>query len=182
MSKLSRRDFLKGLAASGTVVGAQMTGSLLSRLPTALAQDMVEVTYATPGGVVEDAAWEPVWEAFNEENDAIQANYLAVGGGYGPQYLQLLQAQLAAGTGPDVFFVMDGFTVGFAARGVLVPIDSYVDANPDVDLEDNYPGHIAALRWQDQLWGLPRDGAPYATWFNADIYDEAGIDYPHGLT
>ena len=52
--------------------------------------------------------------------------------------MQLLQAQLAAGTGPDVFFVMDGFTVGFAARGILVPIDSYVDANPDVDLEDNY--------------------------------------------
>ena len=25
-------------------------------------------------------------------------------------------------------------------------------------------------------------GAPYATWFNADIYDEAGIDHPHGLT
>ncbi len=182
MSKLSRRDFLKGLAASGTVLGAQMAGGLASRIPVAAAQDVMEVTYATPGSVVEDAAWEPVWEAFNEENDSIQANYLAVGGGYGPQYLQLLQAQLAAGTGPDVFFVMDGFMVGFAARGVLVPIDSYIDANPDVDLEDNYAGHIEAHRWQDQLWGLPRDGAPYATWFNADIYDEAGLDYPHALT
>ena len=120
MANLSRRDFLKGLAASGTVVGAQMTGGLLTRMPTAIAQDMVEVTYATPGGVVEDAAWEPVWEAFNEDHDDIQANYLAVGGGYGPQYLQLSAgAGLAAGTGPDVFFVMDGFTIGFAARGVL---------------------------------------------------------------
>ena len=182
MAKLSRRDFLKGLAASGTVVGAQMTGGLLTHMPTAIAQDVVQVTYATPGGVAEDAAWEPVWEAFNEENDDIQANYLAVGGGYGPQYLQLLQARIAAGTGPDVFFVMDGFMIGFAARGILIPIDSYVDANPDVDLEDNYPGHIEAHRWQDQLWGLPRDGAPYATFFNADIYDEAGIPYPEGLT
>ena len=182
MANLSRRDFLKGLAASGTVLGAQMTGGMLTRLPTAAAQDMVEVTYATPGGVAEDAAWEPVWEAFNEDHDDIQANYLAVGGGYGTQYLQLLQAQLAAGTGPDVFFVMDGFMIGFAARGVLVPIDSYVESQPDVDLEDNYAGHIEAQRWQDQLWGLPRDGAPYATWYNADIYDEAGLPYPEGLT
>ena len=68
MARLSRRDFLKGLAASGTVVGAQMTGGLLTRMPTAIAQDMVEVTYATPGGVAEDAAWEPVWEAFNEDH------------------------------------------------------------------------------------------------------------------
>ena len=52
MANLSRRDFLKGLAASGTVVGAQMTGGFLTRMPTAIAQDMVEVTYATPGGVV----------------------------------------------------------------------------------------------------------------------------------
>ena len=51
MAKLSRRDFLKGLAASGTVVGAQMTGGLLTRMPTAIAQDMVEVTYATPAAV-----------------------------------------------------------------------------------------------------------------------------------
>ncbi|MCY3834249.1 MAG: sugar ABC transporter substrate-binding protein [Chloroflexi bacterium] len=182
MSNLSRRDFLKGLAASGAALGAQAAGGLLPFMPTAAAQDVAQVTYATPGGVVEDAAWEPVWEAFNEENDDIQANYLAVGGGYGPQYLQLLQARLAAGTGPDVFFVMDGFMVGFAARGVLVPIDSFIEASPDVDLEDNYAGHIEAHRWQDQLWGLPRDGAPYATWFNADIYDEAGIDYPQALS
>ena len=70
--------------------------------------------------------------------------------------------------------------VGFAARGVLLPIDSFVDANPDVDLDDNYETHIEAHRWQDQLWGLPRDGAPFATWFNADVYDEASIGYPTG--
>ena len=182
MAKISRRDFLKGLAASGAVVvGVEFADVLFGKgISASLAQDMVEVTYATPGSVDEDAAWEPVWEAFNAEHEDIQANYLAVGGGYGAQYLQLLQAQIAAGTGPDVFFVMDGFMVGFAARGVLLPIDSYVEANPDIDLEDNYETHLEAHRWDGQLWGLPRDGAPYATWFNADLYDEAGIDYPTG--
>ena len=142
-----------------------------------------QVTYATPGGVVEDAAWEPVWEAFNEENDDIQANYLAVGGGYGPQYLQLLQARLAAGTGPDVFFVMDGFTVGFArarrARSDRQLCGSKPGCRPGRQLRRSYRGAPLA---RSALGILPRDGAPYATWFNADIYDEAGLPYPEGLS
>ena len=32
----------------------------------------------------------------------------------------------------------------------------------------------------DALWGLPRDVSAFAIYYNADLFDEAGLDYPGG--
>jgi multiple sugar transport system substrate-binding protein len=118
-----------------------------------------------------------VWEAFNAEHDDIQAEYVAVGGGYGPQYLEALQTRIAANDAPDIFFVMDGYIAGFADRNVITPIDGYIESE-GVDLSDFFDPHMSAFQFAGQLWGLPRDGAPFAMFYNAALFDEAGIAYP----
>lgn len=137
------------------------------------------VSYGTPGSVIEDEAWAPVFQAFNESHPDIEARYMPLGGGYGPEYLQNLQTRIAADNAPDVFFILDGYVAGFAERNVIDPLDEYVQ-NAQIDLDSYYAAHIDGLRYNDLLWGLPRDGAPTATFYNADVFDEAGVDYPDG--
>jgi multiple sugar transport system substrate-binding protein len=157
--------------------GAAVAGSALTTLSRSGASAKTVVSYGTPGGAVEDAAWEPVFKAFNDSHPDIEARYEALGGNYGPDYLQNLQTRIAAGTAPDVFFVLDGYVAGFAERGVIDPIDDLV-TSAGIDLSSYYDAHIEGLRYNDQLWGLPRDGAPVAMFYNVDAFDAAGVSYP----
>jgi multiple sugar transport system substrate-binding protein len=178
--EVNRRQFLKlVVTSSAALAGVKAVAALPNaQRRSLLLQDNVEVSYGTPGGAVEDAAWEPVWAAFQEANPGMTVRYMPLGGNYGPDYVQALQALLAGGRAPDVFFVLDGFLASYASRGVLTPIDSYVEANPDIDLEDFFTAHLNSFRYEDQLWGLPRDGAPFAMFYNAQIYDDAGVERP----
>jgi multiple sugar transport system substrate-binding protein len=168
--RIARRSLLQ-------LSGAAVVGTALTALPNAGASAKTVVTYGTPGSTVEDAAWEPVFKAFNDSHPDIEARYMALGGNYGPDYLQNLQTRIAAGNAPDVFFILDGYVAGFAERGVIDPIDELV-ANAGIDLASYYNAHINGLKYDDQLWGLPRDGAPVAMFYNADAFDEAGVAYP----
>lgn len=180
VNKVSRRDFLRmsGAVGAGALLAAcQPIAAPSGDQGAAPGAEVITVAYGTPGGAVEDAAWEPVWEAFNAAHDDMQAEYVAVGGGYSPQYLEALQTRIAANDAPDVFFVIDGYVAGFADRNVIVPIDGYVEG-AGVDLSDFYDPHMSAFQFGGQLWGLPRDGAPFAMFYNGAIFDEAGVAYP----
>lgn len=167
--RIGRRTLLQ-------LTGAAAVGTAITVAPRATSAKTV-VSYGTPGSQVEDAAWEPVFKAFNEANPDIEARYEPLGGNYGPEYLQNLQTRIAAGNAPDVFFILDGHVAGFAERGVIDPLDDLV-ANAGIDLESYFTAHVDGLRYNDQLWGLPRDGAPVAMFYNADLFDEAGVAYP----
>jgi len=168
--RLPRRTLLQ-------LSGAAVAGAAVTGLASSGASAKTVVSYGTPGSVVEDAAWEPVFKAFNDSHPDIEARYEALGGNYGPDYLQNLQTRIAAGTAPDVFFILDGYVAGFAERGVIDPIDDLV-ASAGLDLGNYYNAHIEGLRYKDQLWGLPRDGAPVAMFYNVDAFEEAGVALP----
>lgn len=168
--QLNRRDIMR--LGGGATLGLSLAGTALRPGRT---QD-VTVSYGTPGGVVEDEAWTPVFDAFNAQSD-IEARYEPLGGNYGPEYLQNLQTRIAGGNAPDVFYIPEEQLAAFADRNVIVPIDQLVQ-NAGIVLEEFFPAHIERLRYKDQLWGLPRDGAPTAMFYNADAFDEAGIGYP----
>lgn len=169
--QLGRRDLVRigGAATAGLALAG-------ANLRLGRAQDAT-ITYGTPGGVVEDEAWSPVFDAFNESQDAIEARYEPLGGNYGPEYLQNLQTRIAGDNAPDLFFLPEEQIAAFADRNVILPIDAFVQSS-GVVLDEFFPAHIERLRYKDQLWGLPRDGAPTAMYYNADAFDEAGIAYP----
>lgn len=168
--RIGRRDLIK-LGGGAAAAGALFSGiSIHTRAKTV-------VSYGTPGSDVEDAAWKPVWEAFEKANPDMQVRYMPLGGNYGPEYLQNLQARIAANNAPDVFWIPVEQLAGWATRHVIDPIDDYVTKN-NVDLKIFFPAHIAGLTYDKKLWGLPRDGAPTALYYNADMFDAAGVKYP----
>jgi multiple sugar transport system substrate-binding protein len=90
-------------------------------------------------------------------------------------YFTRLDAQLAAGAGPDVFFITN--VPNYAARNQLEPLDQWIaDSGFPIDQYNQEALVIHSLN--DQLYSIPRDNDTNALYYNVAAFDEAGLDYP----
>lgn len=84
-----------------------------------------------------------------------------------------LETQASGAVMPDIFFMNGPNFIKFASNGILEPLDDL-----DLDLSD-YPDSLVDLyTYEDKLYGLPKDWDLTALWYNKEIFDEAGVDYP----
>lgn len=90
-------------------------------------------------------------------------------------YFTRLDAQLAAGAGPDVFFITN--VPSYAARGALEPLDSYVEET-GFPIEEYNQEALRSHSLDGQLYSFPRDNATIVLYYNIDAFDEAGVEYP----
>ena len=87
-------------------------------------------------------------------------------------YNAVLTNNLSAGTAGDVFYLPGEVAPGFIATGKVQPLNDLVDTEPFIDsLLDVYT--------QDgQVYGIPKDFNTLAVFYNADLFDEAEVEYP----
>ncbi len=90
-------------------------------------------------------------------------------------YFQKAEEWWKGGSPPDVMF-MDYIPV-YAAKGYLEPLDGYVQRD-SFDIGDFYPGLLTTYRWDNNLWGLPRDNDTKVIFYNKTLFDNAGVPYP----
>ncbi len=177
---ITRRSFLQvaglgmaagTLAACAPVVPASTGG--------ATATEPVTVTFMVPGSTNEDADFAPVFDEFNARYPDIDGQYTPAGTGYGAAYNDKLLTMLSGGTAPDVFKTLFGYFGSLAEKNVYVPLDDYVASNPEeTAFDDFFDAHVNACIIKGQILALPNDGAPEGIWYNADLYDAAGLEYP----
>lgn len=89
-------------------------------------------------------------------------------------YTTKLQTDIAAGTGPDIFFLDSLPFPNFAAGGALLPIDDFM-AQDGVKAEDFYPALIAPFQFGGKNYGLPKDWSALGTVYDTDALTAAGI-------
>lgn len=88
-----------------------------------------------------------------------------------------INTQLAAGELPDVFRAQ-GLTVQqWIRQGAFLQLDSLL-AESELTSDQFFPGPLAQFVWNDSIWGLPDTAAPEVVFYNKDMFDEAGLDYP----
>lgn len=97
---------------------------------------------------------------------------------WGP-YWDKLTTQFATGTAPDIVSLHHLHFVNYADNGLLLDISPLIDASPEIDFGDFYPAAIDGLSLDGRIYGLPYGIAPYLLYYNRDIFDAAGVDYPH---
>lgn len=86
-------------------------------------------------------------------------------------YFTKLQTDLSAGTQADVFDVDAGSYAGYAADGVLAPLDG-IDASA-------YRGSVLdTYKTDGTQYGLPTSFSNVVLFYNRDLFDKAGIAYP----
>lgn len=83
----------------------------------------------------------------------------------------------AAGADPDVIWVKDmGTLLQMADKKQLLAIDDYI-AKDNLDL-GIYKGAADQLRYNDAYYALPYRSDWYVLYYNKDLFDAAGVEYP----
>ncbi len=141
-------------------------------LSVSLAQ--TDITFMAWGSPEELAVWQTIADEFSETHPDITVN---VDVSDWDAYFNKLQTLFAGGTPPDVFAMDAPLYPDWQSRGVLKNLQPYLVTEPDV-LDGFYPVTLRAYETEDGYYGLPRDFQTIVLYYNKDMFDAAGVDYP----
>ena len=113
-------------------------------------------------------------EAFNEEFPNITVELQLTPWN---DYWTKLQTAVAGGEAFDVFWLNSANCPVYASAGALLPLQGLFE---DGSLDPaNYPESVLTLyNWQGIQYATPREYDTIGLFYNKDIFDEAGEDYP----
>ena len=118
--------------------------------------------------------WEEQFDLFESKYPDFEVKAMFMDG---DQLKAKLEAALAAGTEPDMFFTIPGARPEVYARaGLLLPLDDILDT------EAFSPGAIKACTYKGKVSLMPLTVNPCVIWFNREIYDGLGVSLPHQPT
>jgi multiple sugar transport system substrate-binding protein len=129
-------------------------------------------------------------DVYTEASEAIDAAWDGValvyepGGSESASYQDVLVTEVEAGTAPDVFWIPGTDVARFAEAGLILNLANMAAMSDDFSADDFYAGPMGFLTTPlegmegEALWGIPRDVSAFAIYYNADLFDEAGLDYP----
>lgn len=154
-------------------------------VPFVTAQDEVELRWRTrPDNQAEIDVYTELSNDIQAKMEGVKLTY-EPGGSETSSYQDVLLTELAAGTAPDVFWIPGADLANFAKRGVIMNLNDLASADANFDPAAFYSQQMNELTYNPEsdsnegaLWGLPRDASGMVLYFNKNLFDEAGIDYP----
>lgn len=109
-------------------------------------------------------------DKFNASQDKIEVSLEA----YGNDFDKKLTASMGAGDAPDVMYMWDYPTYGDA----LEPLDERIEAE-GAEFKDNFYEALWPYNSKDNVtYGVPVSVVTSCLYYNKDIFDEAGVEYP----
>jgi multiple sugar transport system substrate-binding protein len=118
---------------------------------------------------------ESIIAAFNESQDEVfvtgvqQSSY--------QETERQLQAAVAANKVPAAAIVRVYVLNAFAGRGIIAPLDSYINEDPGFDKEDFVPSFFSyCYNDRNEIIALPAYGTTQVMYYRPDAFREAGID------
>jgi multiple sugar transport system substrate-binding protein len=181
-SRPVRRRLVAGAVGAG-VLGVGALGAACAPSDVTGGPGKGEPGEALPaGGVTLDVAWEntanlmgqfvtgPAKSRFEERHPGVRLNVLSQAGN-----LEKLTTLFAAGTPPDVVFLMLAHLAALAERGVPRPLDDLIARDRGFDPRDFQRNMWEASRYAGKTWGIPREGGPTVLYFNRELFQAAGV-------
>jgi len=149
---------------------------------TAAAGDATTIRWRTrPSDAAEQAVYQ---ELANSASQALAGQGITVQYDPSPNdgtYFTKLKTELASGNAPDVFWIGAVELADFVNTGKILDIKPLIDADPNFKLEEFYPQTIEQLTRDGKVYGLPRDVSTMVTYYNEDLFREAGLKTPKEL-
>lgn len=88
-----------------------------------------------------------------------------------------LETQAQGEVMPDIFFMNAPNFLKFASNDVLAPLDDVI-SEKKINMDD-FPDALKDMYKLDgKQYGIPKDWDLGALWYNKEIFDEAGVEYP----
>lgn len=167
---MTKKVFRRVLTTALTVA---MTGSMLAAPAVVSADDTTTLKIASWDATTSAYTY-PLIEAFEAANPDIKVELIDIASA---DYTQKLTVMLNGGNDLDVVWIKDGDTTpSIAARGQLEDLTPYIEQD-GVDLAA-YNGVAETLNMDGKQVALPISTGYYVLYYNKDIFDAAGVEYP----
>lgn len=114
----------------------------------------------------------PVLEEFRKDNPDFKLKELNVPG---DSYNNKIQQMVTGGNAPDVMLLQEADYMRYAKAGVIDKLDP---SEFGVDESDFQPAITELTESLDGTYGFPQGLATEIMYYNKDIFDAAGVDYP----
>ncbi len=130
----------------------------------------VSLTYAM-WDTTQEPIFREMFDEFEKQNPGVtvETQVLAF-----QDYWTKRQTEAANGTLPDVFWSNPQNFPIYASEGVLAPVTDGDDVSA-ADIPDTMKG---LYTWDGELYSFPNNRDAIAIWYNKDLFDAAGVDYP----
>jgi multiple sugar transport system substrate-binding protein len=92
-------------------------------------------------------------------------------------YWAKLPTELAGGNPPDILYMQVLRAGSFLETG-FEPIDSFLAADPNVNIDDFYKGVLDGLSSNGKRYCLPYDFGPYVMFYNVDLFNKHNVPLP----
>ncbi|PKR78170.1 sugar ABC transporter substrate-binding protein [Halalkalibacillus sediminis] len=112
---------------------------------------------------------------FEEQNSDITVNVELAA--Y-DDYFTKLQTQIAGDNAPDVFELNYENFVQYASRGSLADLSSFIEEDEDFDPSQLNEEAYKAFQYDGKQYGMVESFSNVLTFYNKELFDEAGVDYP----
>ncbi len=168
----SRRAVLQASAAAAGAAAISGIGrwSKVARAQSATGE--ITVQFETRGGDLE----REVSGAVSAVTAANGGSAITIADAAAGNYVNELTLALISGEGPDVFAVSSIAIAQLASAGLVLPLDSYLQAWPDWA---QYPDSFRnALLFQGQTWGLPYAVDTHFLYYRKDVLEAVGLPVP----
>ncbi|WP_175586618.1 ABC transporter substrate-binding protein [Nostoc sp. UIC 10630] len=124
------------------------------------------------GSPVEQKLLRQVLREFEVQHPTIKVKYEVIS----DQYMDVIKTRLVGEAAPDVFY-LDALEAPFLmSQNVLEPLESYI--TPEFDLTDFEDTLIDSFKYQNHIYGLPKDYSTLALFYNKKAFAAAGLSNP----
>jgi len=131
--------------------------------------------------VIRFSMWDVVDEsdnfivAFHEANPDIKIEILNLDA---TEYSTIVNTMVVGGTAPDVILAWEVDLPRFARNGSILKLDDKINDSDLVDVSDLMPAVDELAKMTEGIYGIPWVYASHFLYYNKDMFDAAGIDYP----
>lgn len=111
-------------------------------------------------------------EAFEKANPDIKVKVISVADDYDTK----MQTMFAGNEAPDVVQVAENGQ-NFASKNLFEDLSEYITTNK-IDVEGNWADTMTQYTYEQKPFALPDRGGPEILYYNKDMFDAAGVEYP----
>jgi multiple sugar transport system substrate-binding protein len=96
-------------------------------------------------------------------------------------YIEATTVQLAGGNPPDLGWILERNGPEFVEAGVLADIGSELRDDEEYDFDDVEESALSLWQHGEAVYGYPFSTSPFAMFYNADMFADAGRETPDEL-
>lgn len=135
-----------------------------------------KISFMFFGDPAERTAYLTLVDAFEAKHPEIEVETIHIPSQ--SDYRTRLATDFAAGNPASVTLMNYRRYAAFAAKGLLEPVQPFLENSTLINRKDFYPITIEAFTWQGNIICIPQNISSLVVYYNQDLFDAAGIAYP----